>query len=123
AEAAAHGRRVSLRRAGNRPRGGGRRAPTRASDARSDGRPPLPPRKLRKGAFPRRPLLGRAPLSERTPRVRGGPVRSPALHPVLLGHDRTPQGDRARTRRDPPRARENARAPPRSGRRRPLFLV
>ena len=45
-------------------------------------------------------------------RVRAGPVRPPALRPVLLGHDRAAEGDRARPRRHPARAPEGARAPP-----------
>ena len=50
-------------------------------------------------------------LSEpRAARVRAGAVRPPALRPVLLGHDRPAEGDRARPRRDPARAPEEPRA-------------
>ena len=56
-------------------------------------------------------------------RLRAGAVRPPAVHPVLLGHDRPPQADRPRARRDPPRALEGARAPHRPRARGPLLLV
>ena len=55
--------------------------------------------------------------------LRPGAVRPPAVRPVLLGHDRAAQADRARPRRHHPRAPQGARAAdgPRAGR--PVLLV
>ena len=44
--------------------------------------------------------------------IRAGPLRPPALDPLLLRHDRPAEGDRPGPRRDPARAPEEA-APPR----------
>ena len=46
----------------------------------------------------------------RSPRLRAGAVRPPAGRAVLLGHDGTAEGDRARPRRDPARAPQEPRA-------------
>ena len=54
--------------------------------------------------------LGRAHRRGRPARVRAGPVRPPAVRPVLVGDDRAAQGDRPRPRRHRPRAPEGARA-------------
>ena len=53
---------------------------------------------------PGRGRLGRADRGERAARVRAGPVRPPAVRPVLLGHDRAAEADRARPRRPADRA-------------------
>ena len=42
-------------------------------------------------------------------RLRAGPVRPPAVRPLLLGHDRPAEADRPRPRRHPPRAPQGAR--------------
>ena len=58
-------------------------------------------------------------LAETAPaRVRAGAVRPPAVHPVLVRHDRAAEADRPRPRRDHPRAPQGARAAhgPRPGR-------
>ena len=63
----------------------------------------------------------------RPARVRAGRLRRRALGALQLGHDRAPEGDRARARRDPPRVAEAAEPPRRpaaatigcSGSRRP----
>ena len=51
------------------------------------------------------------------------PVRPPALRAVLVGHDRAAQADRPRPRRHPARAPQGARAPHRPRARRPVLLV
>ena len=65
-----------------------------------------------------RDRLGRAPARDAATRVRVRAVRAPALRPVLVRHDRTAEGDRARARRHPARARQVPRAPSRPRRRR-----
>ena len=55
-------------------------------------------------------------------RVRAGPVRPPALGPLLLGHDRAAEGDRPGPRRHTDRAAQEADAS-RSAQRRPDVLV
>ena len=46
-------------------------------------------------------------LGDGAARVRAGAVRPPALGPLLLGHDRAAEGDRAGAGRDPARAPED----------------
>ena len=69
--------------------------------------------------------LGRPPRRPRprAARVRRRPVRPSALRPVLLGHDRAAEADRARPRRHHRRAPQGPRPPPRPRPRRPLHLV
>ncbi len=67
--------------------------------------------------------LGRARLRTRSTRLRTRAVRASALRAVLVGHDRAAQGDRARPRRHPPRARQVPRAPSRHRSERPVLLV
>ena len=50
-------------------------------------------------------------------------VRPPAVRPVLLGHDRAAEADRARPRRHHRRAPQGPRPAPRPRSRRPLLLV
>ena len=104
-------------------RGGARRDPRRAAVARGDGGAPLPRRRRRTPAIEARDALGRAARGPASPRVRARPVRPPALHPVLVGHDRAAQADRARPRRHPARAPEGARPAHRSRPGRPVLLV
>ena len=56
-------------------------------------------------------------------RVRPRAVRPPAVGPVLLGHDRPAEGDRAVAGRDPARAPEDAAPARRRAGRRPALLV
>ncbi|CAM5449476.1 hypothetical protein SNARM312S_03624 [Streptomyces narbonensis] len=98
-EGAAHRRRLPLRGAGRRPpyRGRGDRG---AAPDRGAGRP----RPLRPAHRARRPGLGGAArgAGHRSPRLRTGAVRPPAVRAVLLRHHGHPQGDRPPPRRDPP---------------------
>ena len=55
--------------------------------------------------------------------VRAGAVRPPAVGPVLLGHDRPAEGDRAVPGRHPARAPEDAAPARRRAGRRPPLLV
>ncbi len=55
--------------------------------------------------------------------VRAGSVRSSALRPLLLRHDRAAEGDRARPRRDPRRASQEPRPQLGHRRRRPPDVV
>ena len=55
--------------------------------------------------------------------VRAGAVRPPAVGPLLLGHDRPAEGDRARAGRDPARAPQEAAPARRRAGRRPRLLV
>ncbi len=105
-----HLRRQALRPHGRRPRASRprcRRSPTPFSSPTST-RTPTPPRLAHGIAWDRRSRQGR----RRTARVRARAVRPPPLGPLLLGHDRPPQGHRPGTRRHPPRAPEED-APPR----------
>ena len=122
---ALHRRRLPLRRPRPRP-ARGRRAPA-ASDAdpRADRRPPLP----RPRSEPRRPTgrdpVGRLPRGGRrgAARVRPGRLRPSALGALQLGDDRAAEGDRARTRRHPARAPQEAEPAHRSAGGRPPVLV
>ena len=62
-------------------------------------------------AWLRRRRLGGARRFAGPARVRGRAVRPPAVHPLLVGHDRPAQADRPRPRRDPPGAPQGARPP------------
>ena len=55
--------------------------------------------------------------------IHAGAVRPPALGPLLVGDDGPPEGDRARARRDPARAAQDAAPPRRPAARRPAVLV
>ena len=55
--------------------------------------------------------------------LRAGPLRPPALGPLLLRHDRPAEGDRPGPGRDPARAPEEAPPPRRRPARRPHLLV
>ena len=72
-----------------------------------------------------RDRLGRAARIGRGRRahLRAGPVRPPALGPLLLGDHRPAEGDRPGPRRDPARAPEEAPPPPRRAGGRPRLLV
>ena len=68
--------------------------------------------------------LGRAGRADRRAAdVRAGAVRPPAVRALLLGHHRAAQADRARPRRHPAGAPEDARAAPRPRPGRPVLLV
>ena len=71
----------------------------------------------------RRRLGRRVPGDRRGAGVRPRPVRPPAVGPLLLGHDRAAEGDRALAGRDPARASQEAPPPPRRPGRRPPLLV
>ena len=68
--------------------------------------------------------LGRGvPGDRRGARVRPRAVRPPAVGPLLVGHHRPAEGDRALAGRDPARAPQEAPPPPRRPGRRPPVLV
>ena len=105
AEGAARRRRLPLRRQGLRPprRGRARSRPRCRRCAHG-----------RRSALPRRRHAGWDDASPGEPRasaaaVRARALRPPALGALLLGHHRPAQGDRARPRRDPARAPQEAR--------------
>ena len=99
-------RRLPLRRQGRRPARRGRRGPRRPAD--------------RRHVVARRPTASHDPARTRSPGTtcwptsepgfEPVPLRPPAVRAVLLRHDRQAEGDRARPRRDPPRAPEEPRA-------------
>ena len=73
---------------------------------------------------PGRERLGRGvPGDRRGARVRPRPVRPPAVGPLLVGHHRPAEGDRALAGRDPARAPQEAPPPPRRPGGRPPVLV
>ncbi len=59
------------------------------------------PRPLRRARGRGGPHLGRAPLRDRAPGLRAGPLRPPPLRPLLLGHHGTAEGDHPRPWRHP----------------------
>ncbi len=99
----------------------GGRHPCRAAQPRGHGRAPLPARRCR--ANPRCACLVGARGRSGRARLRARAVRSSAVRALQLGHDRPPEADRPRPRRDPPRAPQDPRAPPRPRRRGPVLLV
>ena len=111
AEGAARHRRLPLRRTRLRPPRGGRRDRRRGRRA---GRAARVPR--------RHGLGGRVPASRRAG-VRAGRLRSPALGPLLVRHDRAAEGDRPGAGRDPARAPEDDVPAPGLPRGRPGVLV
>ena len=125
AEGAVRGRRLPLRRQGLRPARRRRRGRRADPQPRAHRRRPLPER-LARALRPGGPAEGRGAddlgaaarprLGRRAP-LRAGPVRPPALGPLLVGHHRTAQGDRPGARRHPARAPQEGLPPPR--RRRP----
>ena len=92
---------------------------------RAHRRPPLPRPRPRPLAAARRDRLGRADRRRRgrRARLRAGPLRPPALGPLLLRHDRPAEGDRPGPGRHPARAPEEAPPPRRPPPRRPPLLV
>ncbi len=108
-------RRLPLQRQGFRPDRHRRRPAARDADPGAHGRRavPLP----RSGPLAPRTgdPLGRAPRHRGGPRaeLRAGPGRSPALGALLVGDDRPAEGHRPGTRRDPPRAPQEAEPAPR----------
>ena len=124
ADRAAGRRRLPLRRQGHRPRRRGRRrsAPrcrrSRATVAVPYLDPHAPPTP---GATRLVASCGRTAPADLSRRA--GAVRPPALHPLLLGHHRPAQADRARPRRHHARAPQGARPARRPRPRRPLLLV
>ena len=107
AEGAAGGRRLPLRRQGLRPRARpSRRSPTRSAR-----------RLVTLGYLDGTRLGGRLPAATAPLEFERGPVRPPALGPLLARHDRAAQGDRPGPGRDPARApQEDVPAPRRAGR-------
>ncbi len=125
AEGAVRRRRLPLRRARLRPPRHGGRAPAGDADAGAHRRPSLPrPRPRPRRALGRDHLV-RARRLRRGSRaqLRAGPVRPPAVGPLLLGDDRPAEGDRPGPRRDPARAPEEAQPPPGRPGGRPRLLV
>ena len=116
AEGAAHRRRLPLRRQGLRPRRADRARAVRDALARAHG--DAAPTSSRRGR------LGRGvPAHRRAARVRPRPVRPPAVGPLLLGHHRPAEGDRALPGRDPRRAPQEAQPSHRRAGGRPRLLV
>ena len=112
--------RLPVRRQADRPPRGGAGHPGRAAE----------PDHRRAAALPRRrtpagDATSWAELHRRagTAGVRPGAVRAPALHPVLLGHHRAAEADRARPRRHHRRAPQGPRPADGSRPRRPVLLV
>ncbi len=94
AEGAADRRRLPLRRQGPRPQRADRARAGRDALARAHGDARLPRR--------RRGRLGRGvPAHRRGAHVRARALRPPDVGPLLLGHDRPAEGDRALAGRDP----------------------
>src|SRR5207247_11445842 len=106
-------RRVSLRRQGDRlPRTRGRRRRADPRDRARGGRalpakPAAAPGDSRRRAVGR---VGRTGGRASGPAVRAAPVRPSGLHPLLVGHDGTPQVHGAWRRWNPAAAPEGARA-------------
>ena len=129
AEGPDRGGRLPLRRQGLRPHPGGAAAPGGDAVGPAYGPRPLPrpggDRDLRLGRARGSDHLGRSPRLRRRRRahLRAGPLRPPALGPLLLGDHRPPQGDRPGPGRHPDRAAEEDAPPPRREARRPPLLV
>ncbi len=98
-------RRIWLPQPLHRPARGGRDDPGTDPVDRARGVGPV-----RRCRDPRRGQLERFHRRERAARVRAGRVRPPDLRPVLLGHDRAPEADRARPRRPADRAPQEPRS-------------
>ena len=110
------GRRLPLRRQGPRPQRADRARAGRDAVARAHGDARLPRRGRRR--------LGRGfPPTDEAARVRARAVRPPAVGPLLLGHDRPAEGDRALAGRDPARAPQEAEPARRRAGGRPRLLV
>ena len=125
AQGALRGRRLQLRRQALRPPRGARRAAGGDAEPRAHVvLPYLDPDPDLARAARRDPLGGAAGERRgRRARVRAGPLRPPALGPLLLGDDRPAEGDRPGPGRDPARAPEEAQPPRRRPPRRPPLLV
>ena len=116
AEGAADRRRLPLRRQGPRPQRADRARPGRDALARAHGDARLPRR--------RRGRLGRGvPGHRRGARVRARALRPPDVGPLLVGHDRPAEGDRALAGRHPHRAPQEAPPARRRAGGRPRLLV
>ena len=116
AEGAGRGRRLPVRRQGDRPARRGGRDPGGAARRSSTS--------ITIGYLRRRPAtFGDARADRRAADVRAGAVRPPALRALLLGHHRAAQADRARPRRHPAGAPQDAGAAPRPRPGRPVLLV
>ena len=113
-----HGRRLHLRQQGDRQVRRGRGDPEGAADAA-----PRRRHQLRALRGERRAAVVGAPGRARARRVRPRALRPPAVRAVLLGHHRAAEGHRARPRRDPARALQDAGLPPRRPARRLLAVV
>ena len=98
----------------------------RDAEPRADRGPPLPRPRPRPLSAARRDRLGRARWRRAQGAeldLRAGPLRPPALGPLLIRHHRPAEGDRPGPGRDPPRAPEEAQPPRRPPPRRPHLLV
>ena len=116
AEGAADGRRLPLRRQGPRPQRADRARAGRDALAGAHGDARLPRR--------RRGRLGRGvPAHRRGAHVRARALRPPDVGPLLLGHHRPAEGDRALAGRDPARAPQEAQPARRRAGGRPRLLV
>ena len=104
AEGPAHGGWLRVPRPLPRPHRGGRQAPRCAADRRA-----RRSRALRRGGRPRRAGMVGAARLRGAAGVRAGAVRPPARRALLLGDDRSAQGDRARPRQPARRALQGAR--------------
>ena len=115
---------------GRRPRSSRRRSPNcgrpcHRCDATIVVAPTRPRREPRHptAPAPRTGLTSRPATAAREPAFEHAPVRSSAVDPVLVGHNRSAQGHRPQPRRDPRRAPEVTRPVPGPAAQRPLPVL